>query len=104
MTNVIKITSAPSVPKGPKVPRAYSRSKDGRDKPNTRSMEREEGSVSGDYPLLSEAAMARVEKAGLLLAAGAVVVGSVFLLSKTDNPNPTPANPSGIETSGAESE
>lgn len=101
MSKVRKITSAPSVPQGPRVPRPYTRTSDGRDEPGTRSMQRENGSVSGDHPILSPTAMRRVEYAGAILAAGAVVIGSLVLLSRTDDPAPQP-NPSGIETSGAE--
>lgn len=102
---VSKITSAPSVPQGPRVPRAYTRPKDGRDESGTRSMDRPNGSVSGDFPILSKAAQARLEKAGMLIAAGALVGGTLFALSKTDEPSKEiRENPSGIMTSGAESE
>ncbi len=111
MAEVIKISSAPSVPRGPKVPVAYTRTRKGQDAPGTsrdragtRSMDRENGSVSGDYPLLSEAALRRVEKAGMLVAAGAVVALSIYGLSHAHTPHVEQKNPSGIPTSGAESE
>lgn len=132
MNNLRKITSAPSIAQGPKVPRAYTRAKDGRDEAGTRSMQREDGSVSGDHPILSEAAKARIERAGMLIAAGAVVTAIVVGLSHnpmssesksgqtqaevdaenkettttTETPGPYEPgyNPSGIQTSGNESE
>lgn len=84
---------------GPRVPETYVRA--GRDEPNSTSADRPYGSM--DDHILSDAAKDRLKVAGVLLAAGAVVVGSVYGLAHTDTPKET-KNPSGIMTSGAESE
>lgn len=102
MANVINIGSAKSQPQGPRVPEAYSRQ--GRDAFNSRSNQREIGSVSGDYSLLSETAQIRLEKAGLIIAGAAIVGTALYGLSKADEPVTHDYNPSGIVTSGAESE
>lgn len=84
---------------GPRVPEAYVAQ--GKDIEGSRSSER----VSvGENTGLSPEAMSRIEKAGLIIAAAAVTIGSLVLLSKSENPDPAPANPSGIMTSGNESE
>jgi hypothetical protein len=100
MSNVTKITSARSVPQGPRVPRAYVGQ--GRDEAGARSMDRPAGSVSGDYNLLSDAAKDRLVQAGVLLAGATIVGGLLFAATQMDTPNVDNPNPSGILTSGNE--